>query len=739
MKSPPMNSWQHAASTDAKKHRGWWAGLYQGHGIGIATGPESGVIALDVDDHGSGDGFARLAELEAEYGSLPSTVTSITPTGSQHRFFKYPQGATITGFAGTKLGVGIDVRANGGQVLAAPTLHAHKVCVLCNPKDGVRPLRPCPQGDYRFAPGLGPTESVVADLPPAWVELLATREAPASSYEPVLHGVGLGAPYVVVEDSIAAHVVATHRVVDVLILDGWRLGAPKGNGDIYVTRPGKGSGTSGVLHANGVLTVWTTSVAALAVFGSPTRDGGGRCGNVWHYLVATRFNGDASAAARQYRADLTADQSRYVTMSTSRSAVSVLDGGEFVSVDDDWASLDLVGLYEQMTSGEYRPTVPTVLAVEGGVPLFYPGRINSLIGESGSGKTWIALAAVMEVANSGGRVLMLDWEDSPSGTIERLMLLGVGVDGLCCIDYRNPSTSLLMGIQSGSMDGDYALVVLDSTGESMAAGGINSNADDEVATWFVALKQWARRLGDPVVLMLDHIPKAKDDSPTMFAIGSQRKRAAINGASYRVDAKIEPARGKDGLLRVTVAKDRPGNRARSTVACDVAVVSTAGSVLITPRLSEMQAAAVSGEKRRPTALMERVSRYVEDNPGASSRSICRDCSGRAEHLRWATDVLVEEGFLTLSPSSGRGGGMAHHSANPFRDDAENGTASNRVQPRPTASRDAVQTDLSEPRPTASLPLYTGAGRGRGSGGLKDGESDEKSRTAAIDDDTLEIF
>jgi len=84
--------------------------------IGIRTGPESGILALDVDPCHGGD------ESLKELGPLPDTATVQTGGGGWHSYFKYPDGLNIRNSAG-KLGPGLDIRGAGGYVVAPPSLH----------------------------------------------------------------------------------------------------------------------------------------------------------------------------------------------------------------------------------------------------------------------------------------------------------------------------------------------------------------------------------------------------------------------------------------------------------------------------------------------------------------------------------------------------------------------------------------------------------------------------------------
>ncbi len=105
-------------ATTSRKAIGEWFSRWPKANIGIATGAASGLVALDVDDrHGGGE---ALAQLTRQNGELPETLIAITGNG-RHFFFKHP-GVPIKSSA-SKLGKGLDVRGDGGYVVAVPSLH----------------------------------------------------------------------------------------------------------------------------------------------------------------------------------------------------------------------------------------------------------------------------------------------------------------------------------------------------------------------------------------------------------------------------------------------------------------------------------------------------------------------------------------------------------------------------------------------------------------------------------------
>lgn len=91
--------------------------------VGIPTGTGNGIFVIDADTvegHGV-DGIANLQALVDANSPLPGTRTARSPTGSKHFYFRYPEGVKITNSDST-LAPGVDVRGEGGMVLAPPSV-----------------------------------------------------------------------------------------------------------------------------------------------------------------------------------------------------------------------------------------------------------------------------------------------------------------------------------------------------------------------------------------------------------------------------------------------------------------------------------------------------------------------------------------------------------------------------------------------------------------------------------------
>src|SRR5262249_39762514 len=77
------------------------------------------VWVLDIDGE---EGEATLRELEAQHGALPTTVEAITGKG-RHLYWRWPTGLVIRNKQVNQNMPGIDVRGDGGYVLAPPSIH----------------------------------------------------------------------------------------------------------------------------------------------------------------------------------------------------------------------------------------------------------------------------------------------------------------------------------------------------------------------------------------------------------------------------------------------------------------------------------------------------------------------------------------------------------------------------------------------------------------------------------------
>lgn len=103
------------ATADTAQIRAWWRRWPKAN-VALACDARSGILVLDIDTRNDGD--AELADLVAQHGDLPETITSHTGGGGQHFLFRRPEGVSFRG----KLAGGIDIKADG-YIIAPPSVH----------------------------------------------------------------------------------------------------------------------------------------------------------------------------------------------------------------------------------------------------------------------------------------------------------------------------------------------------------------------------------------------------------------------------------------------------------------------------------------------------------------------------------------------------------------------------------------------------------------------------------------
>jgi hypothetical protein len=149
----PLVRWeefQHRRA-DETEVRAWYRS-FPGANVGIVTGAVSGLVVMDVDPaHGGGE---SLLELEKAHGALPHTIEALTGGGGRHVYFRHP-GGVVRNRAG--LAPGIDLRGDGGYVVAPPSVH--------------------PSGRrYRFEVAHHPDETALAPVPGWLLRLFGPAE-----------------------------------------------------------------------------------------------------------------------------------------------------------------------------------------------------------------------------------------------------------------------------------------------------------------------------------------------------------------------------------------------------------------------------------------------------------------------------------------------------------------------------------------------------------------------------------
>lgn len=125
------------ATKDPHQIEEWWH-IWPNAMIGVACGSISQIWAVDPDapkNAGDPDGRANWAALVLKLG-CPHTHTHQTPGGGEHLIFKWRPDRPVTNSEGNITGNGINVRGEGGYIIAPPSRrHDGKAYEIAEPLD----------------------------------------------------------------------------------------------------------------------------------------------------------------------------------------------------------------------------------------------------------------------------------------------------------------------------------------------------------------------------------------------------------------------------------------------------------------------------------------------------------------------------------------------------------------------------------------------------------------------------
>lgn len=622
------------------------------------------VIGIDVDAYDDKLGADTLAAAERAHGKLPPTwrTTSRDDGVSGIRLYRVPPGK-----AWDQIGDGIEtIQRSHRYAVVWPSIH--------------------PSGKtYRWIDPSGVVSTVIPDvddlpsLPDEWVTAYVKGEAadlPRNTMPATLTAAWLAglpgasdAPCQRMSESVSADIVTLTQG-----LGSAHDAACRATGR-FVRLAAEGH--SGVLRVmGGVHRAFTDNVT------NPRRHGQRRTATEaeaeWRDLLVSAVNlvsadmppAPSCDCAGQLTALIVDDRTRPTSPNDLIQGTAALAAQPDPATPDDsddpartsWWPRDL----DPVLSGEQTEPPPTVLTRTDGQPLWYSGKINGLIGESESGKTWVALVGVVQELEKGNRVLYLDFEDAAPGIVSRLKALGAPTDALRrCLDYCDPAESL-HAAATGDLgellrERTYSLIVIDGFNAAMTLLGLDLMSNTDVTKFFQMLLRPLAKTG-AAVAYIDHIGKnAADDSKG--GIGAQAKRAMTTGCVVKVKVGDPFGRGMTGRLGLIVDKDRAGHvrgsssHGRGAGMAELVSDLSDGSVTVTLQAPDM----VSPKQRqdsRQMMLMEEISAWLATGPARTSKNEIRKAvEGKNEDVEAALGVLVRRGFVHQAKV---GSGFSHH-------------------------------------------------------------------------------
>lgn len=313
----------------------------------------------------------------------------------------------------------------------------------------------------------------------------------------------------------------------------------------------------------------------------------------------------------------------------------------------------------------FTPPVPELLQVEG-FAFGVRGERHVINGEPGSLKTWVAAITACQELERGGTVLWVNTDGMPNNQVtERLYALGCPRDAvhdrfILVSPHENP------GAAAGWLLDEYrpTLLVVDSFEPTARLVGSDSWKPEGIEAMYEAVINPFHRAGIGTII-IDH-QKRNAGKGDPYAPGSWRKFGITDQQVRCSPVGTERMRRGGGTtaIELVLFKDRNG-------AYQVGDGETLATITFTSDGAGgvswgMEAGAPERGDWRPTGLMEAVSRYLEAEPAGSKNRIEQDVKGKAEHIRAALQVLINEGFV--KPCAGvRKGVTGYESVTPYRE------------------------------------------------------------------------
>jgi AAA domain-containing protein len=304
-----------------------------------------------------------------------------------------------------------------------------------------------------------------------------------------------------------------------------------------------------------------------------------------------------------------------------------------------------------------------------GVCLFYRGKVHWISGEPESGKSLLAqVGCAIELA-AGNSVLYIDFEDDAESVVKRVAMFGVtdeqmikgfgyvAPDSAINPRYRDRLTPLL------SIAADASIIVLDGLNDAMGSSGYDPNSSRDFYEWWgvVAKPLLLAASEHAAIIVIDHVVKDKEKRG-QWPSGTGQKLAKAH-VHYGFNLYKPFGICMTGRAYIRLLKDKPGGnkshggpwkqgegQSFASFTVQSARIKTRAGERIETKVALISDGTVRGEFR-PTILMERVSDYLSlptTNIPASKTGIEGGVKGKAEDIRKALDVLVEEKFVAVN-------------------------------------------------------------------------------------------
>lgn len=197
-KHPQIKNWRENASNDPVLVAQWWR-VWPRANVGLLTGGLARLVAIDVDGETGRESWQALQDMNEP---VPETLRQTTGRegGGEHFLFTVDDDFEMDKIRNrTKMAPGIDVRAEGGLIVAPPSIHPTGAQYAW--RDANAPLASMPAWLIKIAvsqkarqiaitPNAGrPSEEALeADGWPRWRRALVARETLIREADPAISG-----------------------------------------------------------------------------------------------------------------------------------------------------------------------------------------------------------------------------------------------------------------------------------------------------------------------------------------------------------------------------------------------------------------------------------------------------------------------------------------------------------------------------------------------------------------------
>jgi AAA domain len=306
-----------------------------------------------------------------------------------------------------------------------------------------------------------------------------------------------------------------------------------------------------------------------------------------------------------------------------------------------------------------RSGIPEPAYVRGCEGWLRKGKRYLIFAPAGNVKSLGILVVCVGIVEAGGRVSILDLENGADEYARRLEAIIDGDEARAdaCAQrlryFQAPTLALdwREADWAAAFAGDDA-VVIDSSRVALSSVGLSEDLNDDYSRFISRLITPLSWAGTTTVVL--------DNSGHE---GGHPRGASAKSDLNEVVFEFRVTRHCDTDETGEVVWQRRRTRFGGIPA--TLTQRLGGGVYELPRPSEREVE----DKFRPTLLMERVSRYVEEHPGCSQRAVREAGLGKREATAiYALGVLRDEGYVV---NRGSESSHAYHSQIPYREE-ENG-------------------------------------------------------------------